>query len=392
MSETVPFEGVEKRLVIQFADGHVHYDRDLRLGEGDCMKSPLVVSESEWQSVLDYASCEIVSSKELRAEYATEVDGLTPDDVKVYLLSESTLTVWKSGFLMKTCGRTTPFLAMQRLLDLYRCKSMKDLHVSWMTYSRLDFLYPEYQPAPHRNFPEEIDYAWKYFFSGQDDGASDASTSADSSSTPQHCSKMVSMPYYQTASITAGEHTLHVIFAVPDEESTAPGYHMEEVLMTKVAGDCVRRLTNADNQSERQNLSDEHHGQSLLRQTLSKSPKSVIDEFWFDPCGYSANVLFKNKVTQSVDYFSTHISPEEASSYASLEVGTWGDTSSFQRDDEFSVKPLIPAFAAKHQNNTRIHVTPKMDTSTIEFPEQETENSITFQSARFICQVSHHSR
>lgn len=482
MVETVPFEGVEKRLVIQFANGMVHYDDDIPLGVGAVMKSPLRITTEEWQSVLDYASCEIVSQKHLASSKAssrsqmkspamadadnvssnallaiksldsfcadtTELKkepcglsaarALAGEEVKVYLLSESTLTVWSTGFLMKTCGRTTPFLAMKRLLDLYRCKSLKDLHVSWMTYSRLDFLYPQYQPMPHQNFPQEVRFAQQYFTppaahetfaettsltaatsssastvgtknaikldnsDDQDNSSDTASTTASDDSPNQSAvqSPQLNLPTtvndcgvnassfpslskpeeidtsranvatscpsgLSYAAIPAGEHTMFVMFAAPElagcDTAEASGYAMEEVLMTGIREDCVRELTGADNTSERDAFSNAEISQkSMIHRELAKSATSVLDEFWFNPCGYSANVLFDNTASLTVDYFSTHISPEPCSSYASLEVGTWGGVSSFCRQhQEFSMAALIAPFQPHTRNFTRIVITP----------------------------------
>jgi hypothetical protein len=43
-------------------------------------------------------------------------------------------------------------------------------------------------------------------------------------------------------------------------------------------------------------------------------PNFLVDEFWFDPCGYSLNAVSGN------EYFTIHITPEEEASYVSLET------------------------------------------------------------------------
>ena len=49
-------------------------------------------------------------------------------------------------------------------------------------------------------------------------------------------------------------------------------------------------------------------------------PGSIIDEFQFEPCGYSANAVIPASEGSTAGYWTIHVTPEEGSSYASFET------------------------------------------------------------------------
>lgn len=291
----VPFEGVEKRLVVHFKPNKL-----------TC--TPYEFTTSEWQSILDYAHCEIVSERHL-------------EDTKVYLLSESTLTVWPHGFLLKTCGRTTPFLVLDVLAKyVYPDSQLVDL-IDWMTYSRLDFLHPQYQVWPHQSHEQETEYL-------------------------RHI-----VPQAVPFSLPAGRHAL-VGFVYSPEAPVNANVQFEEALMMQVDRHCVRSFAGFDTPEE-QKFDDgkDHHG--YLRPVLSGSRKE-LDEFWFSPFGYSSNALAAGPSDQHATYFSCHVSPEPETSYASLEVGGCGNSALIPLCE------LVPAFNAKFVHITKVCVRPHL--------------------------------
>lgn len=312
-SPSVPFEGVEKRLVVQFSREVFEQSTS----NPTPLPSPYDMTTQEWQTILDEAACSIVSEKRLGTE-------------KVYLLSESTLTVWSTGFLMKTCGRTTPFLALRKYFDLLSLSTNNNGEVpafsrwvNWMTYSRLDFLHPQHQVWPHQNFPQEVDFLRPFL--------------ADANS-------------LRTAVMPAGNHTMHVMhFADPGQKCVRP-YMMEEVLMTGIDSGCVRTLTGYDNALEHSSAVSPHCTPSPMRSAV-KGRVSELDEFWFNPCGYSSNALVQ--VDSAVEYFSCHVSPEPITSYASLEVGSSAHRTKVSADG-IKFATLLPSFSAQRMNVTRI--------------------------------------
>lgn len=69
-----------------------------------------------------------------------------------YLLSESSLFVFPRRIIMKTCGQTTPLLALPRLIDL---ADQLDAKVEHVHYSHYRYKKPSLQCHPHRSFAEE---------------------------------------------------------------------------------------------------------------------------------------------------------------------------------------------------------------------------------------------
>lgn len=87
--EIGPFEGVEKRLIVEF---HPHALCASHLLTGGSFRS---LSATQWQSMLDRAACQILSFTELETESGS---------CTAYLLSESSMFVYDHRIVLKTCG------------------------------------------------------------------------------------------------------------------------------------------------------------------------------------------------------------------------------------------------------------------------------------------------
>lgn len=87
--ETGPFEGVEKRLIIEFFRDAL---RDSPMLKNGSLRS---LGATQWQLMLDKAACQILSYKELETESGS---------CTAYLLSESSLFVYDHRVVLKTCG------------------------------------------------------------------------------------------------------------------------------------------------------------------------------------------------------------------------------------------------------------------------------------------------
>eukprot|EP01053_Blabericola_migrator_P004631 Blabericola_migrator_1__4630@NODE_2454_length_2733_cov_303_135409_g1537_i0_p1_GENE_NODE_2454_length_2733_cov_303_135409_g1537_i0NODE_2454_length_2733_cov_303_135409_g1537_i0_p1_ORF_typecomplete_len337_score42_00SAM_decarbox/PF01536_16/4_4e49_NODE_2454_length_2733_cov_303_135409_g1537_i08891899 len=287
MSAEVDFEGVEKRLILEVEDW-------------DFLK----LDAEDWEPVLTEAQCAILSWR----QHANR---------KIYLLSESTLLVWKTGILLKTCGRTSPLKGLTKLLELYPDLKAR---LVWLAYTRLDFLHPEYQYWPHQNFEQEFAYVRRI------------------------------LPSTQQLLLPAGNHTFHVMFHHhPTKLSKTRSF--EETLLLGIRVDCVKGLTGFGERTANGCSGGPHDDGSasygLLRPVFGDS---ALDEFWFQPQGYSCNALTAS------DYFSCHISPEPMTSYASLEKGydevdslTWG------------LRSFESVFEAKNTQRTRITICPSSE-------------------------------
>ena len=97
------FEGVEKRLQIEFLDSHAY---------GDSSRGLRNLSRHEIEQILDAARCSIVRK-------------LSNDEVDTYVLSESSLFVYSHKVVIKTCGTTKLLNAIPVLLELAASLSLR---------------------------------------------------------------------------------------------------------------------------------------------------------------------------------------------------------------------------------------------------------------------------
>eukprot|EP01055_Gregarina_sp_Pseudo9_P000249 Gregarina_sp_Pseudo_9__248@NODE_115_length_4185_cov_38_836469_g107_i0_p2_GENE_NODE_115_length_4185_cov_38_836469_g107_i0NODE_115_length_4185_cov_38_836469_g107_i0_p2_ORF_typecomplete_len309_score91_48SAM_decarbox/PF01536_16/6_4e48_NODE_115_length_4185_cov_38_836469_g107_i031424068 len=268
------FEGVEKRLVVEVAAG------------GSGLK-PLDLTADDWTPILTAAQCEILSQRELQKQ-------------KIFLLSESTLAVWESGFVLKTCGKTSPLKALSKMLTLYPSLTHE---ITWLAYSRSDFAQPESQLWPHQSFEQEVCFLRETY----------AAT--------------------RSVSLAAGGRSFHVAFF--SGGACGPTRVFEEVLLFGVREDCVAALAGAQPSPP--------GVPSPLRRAFGDG---VLDEFWFEPQGYSCNAL------QPAQFFDCHISPEPETSYASLEKGTLGER------DAVDLEQFASLFGPQTTHRTRVTVAP----------------------------------
>lgn len=274
----IPFEGVEKRLVVWLD----------KLAEN-----------IDWERILERAQCRILSSITTR------------ESLKIYLLSESTLITWENGFVMKTCGRTTPFLALELFLEIY-----PESEIEWIVYTRLEFMHPKYQPYPHSSFEDECCFFGERLFKN-----------------------------YQARVLPFGERPLNVIKYVSplskiesDKFAEKNSFISEEYLLIGIFEDCVERFTS------RSSLGNES--------PIQKAIPRDLDEFWFEPVGYSCNALLGEP-----EYFDCHISPEPITSYASLEVGSVRG----ENPSSLDVSMLLPSFAPETIHFIRTSVNTRRD-------------------------------
>lgn len=112
------FEGSEKRVEIDFNFSATSPANGLR-----------ALSRAQLDELMTLAACTIVSSR-------------TNDHLDAYVLSESSLFVYPTKWVLKTCGTTKLLNAVPRLLEM-----AEELHMQprRCKYSRASFLFPEQQ-------------------------------------------------------------------------------------------------------------------------------------------------------------------------------------------------------------------------------------------------------
>ncbi|RWW19567.1 hypothetical protein BHE74_00005663 [Ensete ventricosum] len=132
LASTIGFEGYEKRLEITFSEPSIFSDP-----HGWGLRA---LSRPQIDSILDLAQCTIVSQ-------------LSNNVFDSYVLSESSLFIYPSKLILKTCGTTKLLLSIPRILELGAELSLSVLSAR---YSRGTFIFPGAQQSPHRSFSEEV--------------------------------------------------------------------------------------------------------------------------------------------------------------------------------------------------------------------------------------------
>lgn len=108
--------------------------------EGMSLRS---IARPTWDAILDEAKCTII--------------GITSNEhFDSYVLSESSLFVYPSKLMIKTCGTTCLLNCLPMLMKAAEeVGAMPD----FLQFSRSNFLFPNKQPFPHRNFNMEVSAA-----------------------------------------------------------------------------------------------------------------------------------------------------------------------------------------------------------------------------------------
>lgn len=250
------FEGTEKLLEVWFSR------RDGKEENCDLRK----ISRSTWESLLKLVKCEIISFKK-------------NETLDSYVLSESSMFVSKRCFILKTCGSTTLLNAVKPLLFLVQELTGFD-EVLDIFYSRKNFMKPELQDKPHTSFEDEVDVLDELF----DDGAA-------------YCMGRINHDcwYLYTLNTPMGYRGIQV----PDQTL--------EVIMQNLDQDVMRIFTRDASANAKE--ATQKSGIDRLY------PGAVLDDFLFNPCGYSVNGILKGG-----HYFTIHITPEPHCSYVSFET------------------------------------------------------------------------
>lgn len=229
--------------------------------EGSEKKIEVVVSGVDLLSLGDEFWAKVVE-----ASKAQILSQISTDECKSYLLSESSLFVWSDRFTMITCGQTTLAAAAAFAINQFG----KD-KVDFLTFERKNELQPKEQET--------------HFF----DDVKILETVIDGKS------------------YRFGDEAKHHVYLFYSSKPYAPPKDdvTLEILMYGLQGD-ARDLFNQSG----------HTPESLNLKTGIKDilPGFIVDDFVFDPCGYSLNAL------SGSDYFTIHVTPQDCSSYVSFET------------------------------------------------------------------------
>jgi len=262
------FEGVEKLLEVWFK-------RPPHLTEGGKCDLRRIPRES-LENMLKIVHCEVISFSR-------------NDKVDAYVLSESSMFVAERRFILKTCGTTTPLQCLKPLLALVE-KYAGFTKVEDVFYSRKNFKRPDLQKDPHRTFQNEVAYLNNFFPDGR--GYCLGSSEGD-------------CWYLYTIGSTKAPQKNDFSEAVKDPDCDAD--QTLEVLMSDLDPKVMSIFTKKQCETA---------GEATKVSGIDKIlPQMAVDDFLFEPCGYSMNGISKDG-----SYMTIHITPEPQFSYVSFET------------------------------------------------------------------------
>lgn len=324
------------------------------------------VSRETWEEMLDIVKCKILSI--VRSEH-----------VDAYLLSESSLFVFKHKIVLKTCGTTTLLCGLPKLLEIAA------VHGGFPTgkpgvatpyrvfYSRKSFMFPDKQLHPHKSWNDEVDYLDQHFLNGSAymvgkmngehwylyltnpntlltppltptlEAMEKSRTETKYINFPESPSEYINFPMGirgpegGRAGSGAHDETLEILmtdldpvkakqFYLEDASAVARAQYLQKLRQS--AGD-DEEDSSSDEGTLPEELSMEGHPLGTvvsdacgLSDVYSKEqhPNSRIDAYIFTPCGFSANGVIPAKDFDTTHYFTVHVTPEPHCSYASFET------------------------------------------------------------------------
>lgn len=295
------FEGVEKLLEIWFEPNPSNKNADLRK-----------IPRPMWDALLKTVRCEIISFTR-------------NEQIDAYVLSESSMFVSKRRWILKTCGTTTPLQCLEPLLrlasEIAGYGEIEDLF-----YSRKNFKRPEMQVSPHRGFEEEVAFLDSFFEDGRayslgainrdcwhlytlSRGGGGSGNKRMLNNNHHHNMSNGCNALQPTNNMLTSSTKMNLIesLQLPDPDQTI------EILMTDLDPKVMAVFT-----KDVCNTALEATQKSGIHKLI---PGMVIDDYLFDPCGYSMNGVSKScgKKYKEGCYMTIHITPEPDFSYVSFE-------------------------------------------------------------------------
>jgi len=260
------FEGVEKLLEVWFTESSgCSGEADLRKIPRECLTAMLAIVQ-----------CSIVSIT-------------SNSQVDAYVLSESSMFVSKRRFILKTCGTTTPLDCIKELTRLVHKFSGGYDTVEEIFYSRKNFQRPDLQKQPHRHFEQEVAILDRFF----SDGAA-------------YCMGSLNKDCWYI-------YTLNPLDRYVGEAVCSEADQTIEILMSDL-DPAVMAIFHREHSRDGRDATKKSGIDRLL-------PDMKIDDYLFDPCGYSMNGVLQNEQEDCGlgEYMTIHITPEPQCSYVSFE-------------------------------------------------------------------------
>ena len=263
------FEGVEKRIEISFDVSPEDVDGLRRI--------PRLI----WDEVCKSANCLIVHHDDTACYDA-------------YILSESSLFVYRDRVIMKTCGTTLPLSSVDLLAS--RATAYSSIRLKEMVYSRSNFLFPSDQLHPHNHLGAEMEYLQSMVIAGNH---------------VEGETRVLGGPEFDDDDKYWLVH--RKIFS-PEIIELSSDRSIIECIMTDLPLSTRSRYFKDNEKLEEENEAE-----------MAASLSNILPHFrivgkCYEPCGYSCNAVCDDR------YFTVHITPEEGFSYASVEAVFTPDT------------------------------------------------------------------
>ena len=274
------FEGSEKRIIITFR------------GADAASTTLRAIPRQDLDEMLAIAECEVVHQS-------------SNDFQDAYVLSESSMFVSDDRVVLKTCGRTKLLAAIPYLLEL--AENSCSMVPTRVKYSRASFLFPDQQPEVYHKFEDECTLLKETFGSL---GVRAAHVLGDSMN-----------GHLQWHVFVAGEKNMAEVNAtvvnttvngVPKAVNNTNSFNninninTLEIAMTGLAIDAASQFFKENSVSPQMT--------TMSTGISSIVPQHLIDDYVFEPCGYSMNG------TDNAEFSTIHVTPEDGFSYASFEV------------------------------------------------------------------------
>eukprot|EP01135_Chromosphaera_perkinsii_P001626 Nk52_evm3s208 gene=Nk52_evmTU3s208 len=255
-------------------------------GEGKKRRGLRSIPREEIVKLLDLVKCEIVGSR-------------SNDYFDSYVLSESSLFVWETRFILKTCGTTTLLPAVPYLQNLAKELCGMDEIVD-IFYSRKNFMSPGEQKFPHFSFDSEVQFLDNMFKNGA------AYTLGRLNGDCWHLYTLAGENQHSTLSRADSSSSSSSLMR--QNQKGQPDQTLE-ILMSDLPREKMAHF-----------YKDDVCNPTAKQVTINSGiagifPNAVTDEVSFDPCGYSVNGM-----VDGAHYFTIHITPQPACSYVSFET------------------------------------------------------------------------
>ena len=253
------------------------------------------ISQERWQEMLNYAKCKILSS-------------ISNENWIAYILSESSLFVYDDRIILKTCG-TTPLL--NALDDIILIGKELNLKPAAVLYWRKNFSNPHLQAPVHQNFENEVSFLDEHL-------GGDSRTAILGPTDKDH--------FY-----------FYYLELLPKDEFN-PVFDTFEIKMHEIHPE----------EAEKFCWKKEPIRPNCLNNIYEQLPEYKIDEFFFEPCGYSMNGI------NGQNYETMHITPEGSCSYISFETNDEKYINT--KGKEFKIMEIFKPFTCvtvriKHSND-----------------------------------------